>query len=258
MRARPRAFFALSGMWTLKFDLLSSLWLTLTIFTVACIPQEHDLYDEDGFSAPTQPNLHPAQSPWPERGAAEHGAAEHGVAEHGADKRSLEEPNHDSIEATPIKNSLNQQLSDWYGQYKNYNTVVKDVKSFYPALRYNGCVAFMSAALRRLGVTIPIASHDPESPSLVTRPFSRFLEKQHGWMRIHTASALAAGDVVFTRDNPSYPGYPAHVYMFHSWSNKAFGIARVIDNQDFMHERNIYDNDVGFNFTPFAYALRAP
>lgn len=253
MHAHPRALFALGRMWTVKFDLLSSLWLTLAIFTIACVPEEHDFYDEVGFSAPTQPHLHPAQRPWPERSAAERGAAERGAADHGPGK-----PNQASFEATPTKQSFNQQLSEWYGQYKNYNTIVQDVKSFYPALRYNGCVAFMSAALRRLGVDIPIASHDPESPSLVTRPFSRYLEKQHGWMRIHNASALAAGDVVFTRDNPSYPGYPAHVYMFHSWSNKAFGIARVIDNQDFMHERNIYDNDVGFNFTPFAYALRAP
>lgn len=149
-------------------------------------------------------------------------------------------------------------LAEWYGIRSNYMLVLNDVRSFYTPVRYNGCVAFISAALRRVGVEIPITTEQGESPSLVTRPFANYLEHKLNWVRIGEASQLRAGDIVFTRDNPSYPGYPAHTYMFQSWSRKSLGIALVIDNQDFSHERNIYDNDTAFNFTPYAFALRSP
>lgn len=149
-------------------------------------------------------------------------------------------------------------LAEWYSIRSNYALVINDVRSFYAPVRYNGCVAFISAALRRVGVDIPIATEQEESPSLVTRPFANYLEQKLNWVRIGEASQLRAGDIVFTRDNPSYPGYPAHTYMFQSWSRKNLGIALVIDNQDFTHERNIYDNDTAFNFTPYAFALRSP
>jgi len=167
------------------------------------------------------------------------------------------ESNSDSETNFPMR-SANEKLADWYSVRVNYETVLADVREFYKPLRYNGCVAFLSAALRRIGVNIPLGSGQQESPSLVTRPFSQYLENKLGWIRIDSASNLKAGDVVFTRDNPSYPGYPAHTYMFQAWSRQDMGIAFVIDNQDYTHERNIYDNDTAFNFTPYAYALREP
>lgn len=223
---------------------LTAVFMSVTSLTGGCVPEEYDhTTDEQLANNPTPPQLRRAQRPWPQRSASE---------------RSWAQPSTPGTETKPLAKNFNRQLFDWYAQYANYGLVMQDVKGFYPPLRYNGCVAFMSAALRRLGVNIPIAKSDPESPSLVTRPFSQYLEHRLGWVRVSSASALLSGDIVFTRDNPSYPGYPAHIYMFHSWSNKALGIALVVDNQDFTHERNIYDNDVGFNFTPFAYALRAP
>ncbi|MEY4063796.1 MAG: hypothetical protein RIR26_4 [Pseudomonadota bacterium] len=159
---------------------------------------------------------------------------------------------------TPPAVSFNATLSAWYSQRANYELVMKDVSLFYKPVRDNGCVAFLSAALRRLGVNVPIDTEGTESPSLVTLPFSRFLEGRLGWKRVTSAEDLRSGDIVFTRDNPSYPGYPAHTYLFQDWSHRETGIALVIDNQDFTHERNIYDNETAFNFTPFSYALRAP
>jgi hypothetical protein len=225
------------------------LCISLSAVCAACLPEELDSYEDIASYEPEPKQLQRAQTPRTSWGP-------------GRTARAAEEPvtqQSDVARPTPIKTqkTFNQSLSEWYSQSHNYNLVMKDVKGFYPPVRFNGCVAFMSAALRRLGVSLPIASHDPESPSLVTRPFSDFLEQRLGWFRIRGASDLASGDIVFTQDNPSYPGYPAHVYMFHSWSNRSLGIARVVDNQDFMHERNIYDNNAGFNFTPFAYALRA-
>jgi hypothetical protein len=151
--------------------------------------------------------------------------------------------------------NINRRLAEWYGVRSNYDLVYKDVLSFYPEGRYNGCVAFLSSALRRIGVDVPLDDKN-ESISLVTKPFSDYLEKKLGWKRVTSGRQLQAGDVVFTKDNRSYPGYPAHTYMFHSWSDKDRGLALVIDNQDFAHERNIYAGASGFNFTPFAYALR--
>lgn len=230
--------------------LLPLLCIGLSAVCVACLPEELDSY-EDGSSAAPEPNQ------W-QRPQAPRTTWEAARPAWAAEQPAARQP--DSARSQPSKalKSFNQTLSDWYSQNSNYALVMQDVKGFYPPVRYNGCVAFMSAALRRLGVSLPIASHDPESPSLVTRPFSNFLEQRLGWIRIRGAHALTTGDVVFTQDNPSHPGYPAHVYMFHSWSNRSLGIARVIDNQDFMHERNINDSSAGFNFTPFAYALRSP
>jgi hypothetical protein len=151
---------------------------------------------------------------------------------------------------------INRQLLSWYAVKSNYDQVYKDVLQFYPEGRYNGCVAFLSSALRRIGVRVPIQS-STESASLVTKPFSNHLEKDLGWVRISNAKLLRPGDIVFTTDNPSYPGYPAHTYVFHSWANQSIGLAMVIDNQDFTHERNIFSNTSGYNFTPFAYALRS-
>lgn len=156
--------------------------------------------------------------------------------------------------------NINQRLNSWFSVRANYDLVYRDVLKFHPDGRYNGCVAFLSAALRRLGTQVPLSASDgtAESPSLVTKPFSNYLENSLGWKRIGSAANLQAGDIVFTRDNKSYPGYPAHTYMFHTWSDKSVGVALVIDNQDFTHERNIYSSGGGFNFTPYAYALRAP
>lgn len=154
--------------------------------------------------------------------------------------------------------SLNDRLFQFYSKRENYNLVFQDVLKFYPTGRSNGCVAFMSSALRRVGVPVPIGEYlGGESVSLVTKPFARFLIERLGWQKILNANSLQPGDVVLTEDDSRYPGYPAHTYMFYGWSDQRAGIGWVIDNQDFIHERNVFGYGT-YNFTPFAYALRAP
>ncbi len=121
----------------------------------------------------------------------------------------------------------------------------------------NGCVAFMSTALRQVGYSVPKHGRDArgEGISLVTRPFSNYLEGQLGFQRINDARALKPGDVVFTTDAPRWPGYPAHTYMFQSWADQSQGLAYVVDNQGSTHIRNIWQHGT-FNFSPFRYALR--
>ena len=223
--------------------------VALQLINVACL--------QEGTEHNTTPYIPPNSSALPPGPSHQNQASSPraGLPSFPRPHASAAEPDAEGGKSTP---SDTDRLAEWYSVRSNYEMVLSDVREFYKPVRYNGCVAFISAALRRIGIDIPIATGQQESPSLVTRPFSQHLENKLGWRRIGSASNLRPGDVVFTRDNPSYPGYPAHTYMFHDWSRRDLGIAFVVDNQDFKHERNIYDNDTAFNFTPYAYALRAP
>jgi hypothetical protein len=154
--------------------------------------------------------------------------------------------------------SANRKLFDYYSVRSNYDAVFDKVLTFYPSGRRNGCVAFMSTALRESGTPVPLSEYiNGESVSLVTKPFAQYLMQRLNWTKITAANNLQAGDVVLTEDDSRYPSYPAHTYMFYGWSNQKAGIGWVIDNQDFIHERNIFGYGT-YNFTPFAYALRSP
>lgn len=157
----------------------------------------------------------------------------------------------------PSTSSINAKLFAYYSVRANYNKVYDSVMGWYGTTS-NGCIAFMSEALRQVGVAVPKKSGLGGEPiSLVTKPFSYYLEHNLGWKRINKASDLLPGDVVFTIDAPRWPSWPAHTYMFHSWADKANGTGRVVDNQAFTHNRNIFGYG-SYNFSPFAYALRAP
>lgn len=157
----------------------------------------------------------------------------------------------------PMPGSVNRKLFDYYSQSANYKKVYNNVMGWY-GTKTNGCVAFMSTALRQVGVSVPQNGNLGGDPiSLVTLPFSRYLSEKLGWKKITKAADLQPGDIVFTVDAPGWPGYPWHTYMFHSWVDKENGTGRVIDNQAFTHNRNIFGYG-SYNFSPFAYALRAP
>jgi hypothetical protein len=150
--------------------------------------------------------------------------------------------------------TVDQRLMARYATSAGYQAVERAVRRFYPPFRRNGCVAFMSEALRQAGVKVP---HGPAS--LVTRDFSRHLQGVLRWTRVTSLGELRPGDVCFTQDDPSWPGFPAHTFMFVKWKDRARNLADVVDNQGFTHTRNLTLNDhANFNFTPFAYALRAP
>jgi hypothetical protein len=148
---------------------------------------------------------------------------------------------------------INARLVRYYGKEKNYKAVKAEVLAWFGTTK-NGCVAFLSTALRQIGVEVPEEGElDGERISLLTRPFSRYLEEDLGWARITDAASLAPGDVVFTLA----PEYPEHTYVFVSWKSKRRFVAYVIDNQGFTHARDLFSYGES-NFTPFAYALRAP
>lgn len=145
------------------------------------------------------------------------------------------------------------RLLDWYGTRKHYKQVRREVVGWHKTTR-NACVAFVSTALRKIGVDIPFdAEVDGEKVSRLTRPLSLWLEDQLGWQRIDDVDALVPGDVVFTENAE----YPWHVYVFVSWKDADDHIAITLDNQGFRRPRDVLGHGDG-NFTPFAYALRAP
>lgn len=117
----------------------------------------------------------------------------------------------------------------------------------------NTCVAFASTALRRLGIDVPT---NPVEISLVTTPFKEWLEEQEGLVldRIDNLNHLQPGDLCFSKDDPNWPGYPAHVYFFIRYYPGDDGKSYVVDNQGTEHVRNL---DSGSPYkTPFAFAFR--
>ena len=179
------------------------------------------------------------------------------------DKSSVgENPDRSTVNPSPSKSGptslANLRLLQYYSVKQNYDAVYKDVLSFYPTGRPNGCVAFLSTALRLSNTYIPRNKQiGGYNVSLVTSAFSNYLVNTLGWNIIRDHKNLEPGDVVMTLPNSNFPDIPAHTYMFQIWRDKLNGIGMVIDNQNFTHERNIFGTGT-FNFTPFWYALRAP
>ena len=143
------------------------------------------------------------------------------------------------------------RLIHWYGKKAHWKQVKKDVLRWHKTTR-NGCVAFVSSALRRIGEDVPLdAEVDGERVSRLTRPFSLWLEDHLGWTRIDDPDDLQPGDIVFTEQAE----YPWHVFVFHSWKDRDARRARILDNQGFLKVRPLDGAD---DIEPFAYALRAP
>jgi lysozyme family protein len=164
-------------------------------------------------------------------------------------------PPTDSDSTSPLGGTTTK-LHNFYAQASNYDAVYDNVMSWYGTTS-NACVAFASSALRLSGYNVPkTVNSQGFGISLWTAAFSEYLLNQ-GWTQSTNANALQPGDIVFTDDGGFGDGIPMHVYVFSKWHDTAKEVAWVIDNQDFTHRRNIYDGGGGFNFTPFAYFLRA-
>ena len=149
------------------------------------------------------------------------------------------------------------EFAAFFSNEANYNRVYWNVMGWFGSTK-NGCVAFASTALRFLGASLSIDTiYDGERASLLTRPFSLFLENRLGWQRISSSKDLKPGDLVFTVDEPRAPGYPAHVFMHNGYADTARTISLAVDNQDFTHERALA-GDVKKDYSAFAYALRSP
>jgi lysozyme family protein len=158
--------------------------------------------------------------------------------------------------AATVDNGINYRLHSYYSKESNYEAVYDNVLSWYGSTS-NGCVAFVSSALRLSGFNVPIELNDEGyNISLWTGALSDYLE-QKGWSKSFSPETLMPGDVVFTDDGGHGDGVPMHVYVFSRWHDASKRVAWVIDNQKFTHRRNIFAGGGGFNFTPFSYYLRA-
>lgn len=148
-------------------------------------------------------------------------------------------------------------FNSFFSDESNYRNVYRSVISWFGSTS-NACVAFASTALRMMGVNVPQNGiWNGERLSLLTRPFSNYLESKLGWIRITDSRDLEPGDLVFTVDEPKAPGYPAHVFMHSGYADDARGISWAIDNQGFTHTRALA-GDLKKDYSAFAYALRWP
>lgn len=153
----------------------------------------------------------------------------------------------------------NEKLHQFYSQRANYNRVYDNVMRWFGTTT-NACVAFASTALRMIGVNVPQGGiYEGEHVSLVTRPFSHYLQNELGWTKFTDPNQIKPGDLVFTVDDPDWPTYPAHVFVFHAWTQRDENEwdALAIDNQGYLIERNLIGSGRR-NKSPMAYVLRAP
>ncbi len=146
-----------------------------------------------------------------------------------------------------------EELLASYATKRGYRDVKREVLAWHGTTK-NGCVAFASTALRKIGVDVPLdAEMDGEKVSRLTLPFVKWLERELHWTRVTDASALMPGDLVFTENAE----YPWHVFVFHSWKRERAHVARIIDNKGRLTSRPVL-GDERRDITPMAYALRAP
>lgn len=174
------------------------------------------------------------------------------------DASSLDQSIRETSSPSPSSNlSSGQEFSNFYSDISNYGEIYRVVMSWYGTTS-NGCVAFASTALRIFGISIPQNGvWNGERLSLLTKPFSSYLENKLGWQRITDRADLEPGDLVFTVDEPKAPGYPAHVFMHAGYADSNRQISLAVDNQGFTHPRALA-GDIKKDYSAFAYALRMP
>jgi hypothetical protein len=146
------------------------------------------------------------------------------------------------------------KLLAYYSNPSNYRKTYAQVMDWFGTTR-NACVAFMTTAMRNAGLPVPRALNSKGyNISTWTAALSEYLEESLGWQRITRLKDLSAGDIVFTLDLDGSTRVPAHVFLFAEWIDDQSTRARVIDNQGFLHVRDLQGTQG--NFTPFNYALR--
>lgn len=168
----------------------------------------------------------------------------------------------------------NEKLEAYYPIFGNYLSVYDDVASWFAPINggsttRNGCVAFLSTALRHVGVQVPIDGVIAgKGVSINTEGFEAYLRDSLFWEGISDAAELLPGDLVISQDREGVPGHPDHVYMFHGWQDKVTSVAWVIDNQVdpdnrqqmYIHRRNVVADQEKLGKTPYArhYRSREP
>jgi hypothetical protein len=166
--------------------------------------------------------------------------------------------------------TANSRLARYLASKRNAGKVQRAVARWRKqARRRNGCVAFVTTALRHIGVPVPQdESIDGLALSHITLALSCYLQDRLGWQRISDPFELSPGDVVFTQDATCCPGLPAHVCIFLGWSDRDRLIARISDEHGHRQARPLRGtarpaparghghSPAASADSPFAYALR--
>jgi hypothetical protein len=132
------------------------------------------------------------------------------------------------------KKRLSQKLYEYMSNTSNGNSVGARAKILNNGDLHNTCVYYVSEALRRVGVNIPIGTDNTDE--LVSQLKSR------GFTKGTNLADLKPGDIAFTTDINGGNGHPSHSYIFLGWASP--GVAKITDNQvyhysSFYHHRLI-------------------
>jgi hypothetical protein len=151
-------------------------------------------------------------------------------------------------------------FATWYATKENYDAVSRDVISWFGQTKI-GCVAFLSTALRFMGVALPVNGiYEGDLLSLDTKPFVNHLLNELHWQKIENLAEGKPGDIGVTVDDSVFRGYPTHVYMLSRWISQPESVVEVIDNQGFAHPRTLQTTPANISkygeFDPTAYFIR--
>ena len=137
------------------------------------------------------------------------------------------------IEASlmPNQTANGAQLSAYLSSATNVSSVLNAAVALHGGNPTNTCVYFSSEAMRRIGVSVPLATCN-------TRQYLSYL-RQQGWVSTYDIKKVTVGSICFTTGD--WAGYPTHTFVFMGWVNSGdYTSAYIADNQgNTVHIRNM-------------------
>lgn len=151
----------------------------------------------------------------------------------------------DRLEAAKGLNqtALGSKLANYLRSSANVSSVLNRAVQLHGGNPTNTCVYFSSEVMRRMGVSVPLATCN-------TRQYRGFL-RGNGWKANYDIKKLTPGSICFTSND--WAGYPTHTFVFMGWANSNYTLAYIADNQgNAVHVRNM---GATYHTDAFAYFM---
>ena len=117
---------------------------------------------------------------------------------------------------------IGAKLATYLTSAANVSSVLNRAVELHGGNPSNTCVYFSSEALRRVGVSVPLATCN-------TRQYLSYL-RANNWVSAYDIKKLTQGSICFT--TPDWAGYPTHTFVFKGWVTSGdYTSAYVADNQ---------------------------
>lgn len=130
-----------------------------------------------------------------------------------------------------LQTAIGKKLASYLSSADNISNVLNRAVELHGGDPSNTCVYFSSEAMRRIGVTVPVAICN-------TKQYLTYLRGQ-GWVSTYDIKKLTPGSICFTTKD--WAGFPTHTFAFMGWVNSgSYTLAYVADNQgNTVHVRNM-------------------